>query len=213
MAYEAGVYAISGPVKKIGLTGSIATGKSTVTAILREEGFTVICADELARRVVEPGRVAFFEIVEEFGDEVVGSDGALDRKKLGAKVFSDRAARKRLEEIVHPQVSKEALFELEKAAKLKPDMPVIYDVPLLYEIGAEGDFDLVVVVHTEQKLQLERLMARDGLGREEALRRIATQMDIDEKAARADLVIYNTGTIAELEREAAKLAQAIKKPD
>lgn len=178
----------------IGLTGGIASGKSTVSAMLVELGAALVDADQIAREVVEPGMPALAEIARTFGEAVLNEDGTLNRKRLGQIVFADAAQRKRLEQIVHPairRIMRQRMAELEKA---DPGRLVVADVPLLFESGLEGMFERVMLVYVPPHVQLERLMARDGLTREQALERIAAQMPIERKRELADIVIDNSGT-------------------
>jgi dephospho-CoA kinase len=182
-----------GVMKIIGLTGGIASGKSMVASILEKMGATVIDADQLARRVVEPGTGPYKEIVEVFGKEIVRPDGAIDRKALGVIVFSDPDARKKLERITHPAIKKLAL-DLMEEERLKGTWIVVYVVPLLLEAGLASTVDEIWVVYADEGTQLERLMKRDLIGREEALRKMSAQMPMDEKIKFADKIIDNTGT-------------------
>lgn len=194
----------------LGLTGGISTGKSTAARFFEEAGVSVVDADQLARRVVEPGRPALEDIREGFGDAVLGPDGRLDRGVLGALVFQDPAARARLEAIVHPRVAAEAEREIQRLLTEMPGGVVVYDVPLLYETGASGRFDLVAVVYVPRAEQLRRLCARDGLAREDAERRLASQLDIEEKARRADAVLDNRGSREELRAQVLELIRRIR---
>lgn len=173
------------------LTGGIASGKSLVADQLAELGAVIIDADVLAREVVEPGQPALEEIRETFGDEVFGADGALDRSALGRLVFSDDAARQKLNQITHPRV-RERARELE--AQAPQGSVVVHVIPLLVEIGQAPDFPFVAVVDVPEELQLERLMARNGLSEEDAKARIASQVSRAERLAVADWVIDNSGT-------------------
>lgn len=184
----------------IGLTGGIASGKSTVSRILRSKGFKVVDADLLAREAVQVGTPALEEIRQAFGPGVITSAGELDRKRIGEIVFADATKRERLEAIIHPRVRELAA---KKRAELKASGETIafYDVPLLYEKNMESMFDKVVVVLAERSTQLSRLMKRDGLTVEEAERRVLSQMPIGEKAKRATAVIRNEGDPSQLEHE------------
>ena len=184
----------------IGLTGGIASGKSTAARILERLGVPVIDADRLSRDVVEPGAPAFAAIVEAFGAEVVGPDGTLDRAKLGAIVFNDPAARRRLEEITHPAIGARA-DELLARYRRDGEPVVIYMAPLLIEAGVTGRVDEIWVVYVDRETQAARLCGRDGITLKEALQRIESQMPMEEKAARGRLVIDNRGTQEELERQ------------
>jgi dephospho-CoA kinase len=191
-------------MRVVGLTGGIATGKSTFAAALRALGVPVVDADALARAAVARGSPGLAAAADAFGPEVIGPDGELDRKRVGALVFGDPAARARLEAIVHPEVR--ALFERERRHLTALGHPVaFYDVPLLYEARREGDVDLAVVVWAPRPVQLARLMTRDGLSQAEAEARLAAQLPVDEKAARADAVVVNDGDPGELPRKAKRL--------
>ncbi|MGH1562752.1 dephospho-CoA kinase [Mumia sp. DW29H23] len=187
---------------RVGLTGGIGAGKSAVTALLRDRGAVVVDADVLSREVVEPGTPGLAAVVERFGDQVLGPDGRLDRPALGALVFADAAARRDLEGIIHPLVRARAV-ELEAAAG--PDAVVVHDVPLLVETGQAGRYDVVVVVDAPVDVQIERLVSQRGMTRAEAESRIGAQASRDERLAAADVVIDNTGSLDDLEREVDRL--------
>ncbi|MDR7867920.1 MAG: dephospho-CoA kinase [Sporomusaceae bacterium] len=179
-------------MRVIGLTGGIASGKSTVSRILRELGARVIDADAIAREVVEPGRPALAEIVAWLGGDILLADGSLNRAKLGELVFADSAARAALESITHPRITaaaKEALA----AAEREGCAVAVLDVPLLYEAGWDRYVDEVWVVYVDAATQLSRLTARDSLTAPQAAARVAAQMSLEEKARRADIVIDNSG--------------------
>ena len=176
----------------VGLTGGIATGKSTFAALLRARGAPVLDADLLAREAVAKGSPGLADVVAAFGPEVLDAGGELDRKRMAARVFADPAAREALERIVHPRVRAAMAGEVARLAAAGAPL-AFYDVPLLYEAGREGDVDLVAVVWAPPEAQLERLAARDGMGRAAAEARLTAQLPIDEKAARADAVIANDG--------------------
>jgi dephospho-CoA kinase len=196
----------------IGLTGGIATGKSTAARYFAEAGVPVIDADVLSRRVVEPGRPALRDIRQEYGEGVIRPDGSLDRDALAARVFRDAKQRARLNEIVHPRVEKEAQREIEKVLDANPEALVVYDVPLLFEVGMAARFDLVALVYVPKAEQKSRLMARDGLSCDEAEARIASQMDIAEKARLADVVLDNQGTVERLRLQIESLIERIRAP-
>jgi dephospho-CoA kinase len=176
----------------VGLTGGIATGKSTVSETLRGLGAEVIDADQLARDVVAPGEPALAEIVREFGD-VRNADGSLDRKKLGAIVFNDTARRKRLEAITHPAIRERFVARVADLVARGYEGLVFFDAPVMIESGNYRNMDRLVVVFTDAATQRARLMARDGMAAGEATARIATQMPVVDKAKLADYVIDNTG--------------------
>ena len=177
----------------VGLTGGIATGKSTVSHMLRGLGAEIIDADLLAREVVEPGRPAWHEIVGEFGRDVVSPDGTLDRKKLGAIVFTDPERRKRLEAITHPAIRAAVQARLDELAARGFAGIVFYDAAILIEALGHKDVERMVVVITDEATQAARLRGRDGTDDAEGRRRIASQMPLAEKAKLADYVIDNSG--------------------
>ncbi|HET8724092.1 MAG TPA: dephospho-CoA kinase [Anaeromyxobacteraceae bacterium] len=197
-------------MRLVGLTGGIASGKSTFAAALRDLGAPVIDADRLARDAVRPGSPALAAIVREFGPGALLPDGALDRSGMAARVFSDPDARARLEAIVHPAVRAAFAAETARLAAAGHDV-AFYDVPLLYERGLDREVELVVVVHVPPALQRARLRARDGLGEAEAEARLAAQMPIDEKARRADVVVSNEGDVASLRARAAPLLADLRR--
>ena len=177
----------------VGLTGGIATGKSTVSHMLRGLGAEIIDADLLAREVVEPGRPAWHEIVGEFGRDVVSPDGTLDRKKLGAIVFADPERRKRLEAITHPAIRAAVQARLDELAARGFAGIVFYDAAILIEALGHKDMERLVVVITDEATQAARLRGRDGTDDAQGRRRIASQMPLAEKAKLADHVIDNSG--------------------
>ena len=184
---------------KVGLTGNIAAGKSTVARIWRSLDATVVDADVLSRQAVEPGTPALARIAEEWGDEVVEAGGGLDRAALRRIVFADPSARERLEAIVHPAVA-ELREDAYRAAAERGERAVVADIPLLFEAGLVDDFDAVVLVDAPEEVRLARLVGDRGMDPEEARRMIAAQMPSELKRARADFVISNTGTLMELDR-------------
>jgi dephospho-CoA kinase len=179
---------------RVGLTGGIASGKSMVAAELAARGAIVIDADVLAREVVEPGTPEIAAIINRFGEQVV-SDGRLDRARLAQIVFADPLARRDLERIVHPAVRARAA-ELEQAAAT--NAIVVHVIPLLVETGQQQDFDLVVTVDVDHETQIQRLMARNGFTRAEAESRIAAQASREDRKIAADVVVDNTGSLAQL---------------
>jgi dephospho-CoA kinase len=183
-------------VFRVGLTGGIASGKSTVADELARRGALVIDADRLAREVVDPGTPELAKVAERFPDTVV--DGRLDRAKLAAVVFADPQARGDLERIIHPAVRKRAA-ELEQSAP--PGSVVVHVIPLLVETGQESDFDLCVVVDVDHETQLSRLLARDGMTRAEAEARIGAQATREQRLAAADVVIDNSGSVTQLREQ------------
>lgn len=191
---------------RVGLTGGVASGKSTVSAMLRELGAVVIDADRLAREVVEPGTDGLAEIVAAFGPQVLTPDGELDRPAMGALVFADEVARRKLEAIVHPRV-RELGARME--AEAGPDAVVVHDIPLLAETGQAGKFDAIVVVDVPVELQVQRMVELRGLSRDEAKARIAAQASREERLAVATYVIDNTGTIEDLRDRVAEVFRSL----
>lgn len=180
----------------IGLTGGIASGKSTVARRLYEHGAVHLDADELARRVVAPGTPGLAAIVAEFGEGVLHADGSLDRAKLGELVFNDDAARARLNAIVHPAVRELSGRLIAKAEAENPDAVVVYDVPLLVEASVDHPFDLIVVTNAPRKTQVRRLVEERGLDLIQAEARVDAQVDNTRRLAIADIVIDTDGTLA-----------------
>lgn len=189
---------------KVGLTGNIASGKSSVAEVWRAFGATVVDADVLARRAVEPGTPALRRIVDAWGQEVLDASGALDRARLREIVFRDAAARQRLESIVHPAVGalREAEYEAARAAGANI---VVADIPLLFEAGLQDEFDVVVLVDAPAELRLRRIVENRGLSEEEARRMIEAQMPAEQKRGQADVVICNDGTQEQLRERAASV--------
>ncbi len=185
-------------MQRIGLTGGIAAGKSVVADRLRERGAVVVDHDLLAREAVAPGSVGLDQVVEAFGESVLGPDGSLDRSALGAVVFADTDARERLNGIVHPVVHRLAAEREAAAATADPDAVVVHDVPLLVETGQQSTFHVVVVVHAPAVLRVERLVRIRGLSREAAESRIQAQASDEERVAAADVVLDGSGSPDEL---------------
>ena len=199
----------SRPFLLVGLTGGIATGKSTVDAVLRELGAVIIDADVLAREVVEPGEPALTEIAAEFGPTVLGPDGRLDRKALGAIVFADPERRRTLEAMTHPRIRERFQQRLDTLTAEDFRGLVFFDAPVMIESGNYRNMDRMVVVVTDEATQIARLMARDGIDREEALQKMGSQMPLAEKAKLADYVIDNSGDRATTEAEVRRVHTAL----
>ncbi|NOY53980.1 MAG: dephospho-CoA kinase [Deltaproteobacteria bacterium] len=185
----------------IGLTGGIATGKSLVTDYLRDKGILVVDADQLARKMVEPGRPAWEKIRREFGREYLRKDQTLDRRKLGDLVFATPEKRRALERIIHPEVLNAARKIIHPLLDADPDRWIIFSVPLLFESGFDKITDRVAVVYVDEATQLQRLIMRDGLTKADALKRIRAQMPIEEKKNLADDLIDNSGAPDETRRQ------------
>ena len=182
---------------RVGLTGGIASGKSTVANELARRGAVIIDADELAREVVEPGTPGLAAVVRRFGEGVL-RDERLDRAALARIVFADPQARRDLEKIIHPEVRRRAA---EREGALPHTAVIVHVIPLLVETGQHGDFDLCVVVDVDRQTQLARLMARGPMSREEAESRIAAQATRELRLAAADIVIPNVGTLTDLTKQ------------
>lgn len=184
----------------IGLTGSIASGKSTVSSMLAKRGFPIVDADLVARIVVEKGKPTLDAIVETFGKEVLLPDQSLDRTTLGSIIFHDSAKRKQLNDIMHPAIRAEMLRQRDEWLA-NGAMTVIMDIPLLFESRLQHYVEKILVVSVTEEIQLKRLMERNELSEEEALARIRSQLPLSEKEKGADAVIYNNGSIEETEQQ------------
>ncbi|KAF7330999.1 hypothetical protein MVEN_02440100 [Mycena venus] len=192
----------------VGLTGGIATGKSSVSKLLKEKQIPVVDADILARQVVEPGTPALAKIVSFFGPEILQSDGTLDRKKLGSVIFNDETKRRKLNSIVHPAVRRAMLWGV-VMHWLRGSKYCILDVPLLIEGPMWKLVGTVVVVYCPADVQLERLMKRDNSSREDASSRLNSQLPIEEKVQYADRVIDNSGSLADLDAHVNSVIQSL----
>ncbi len=202
---------------RVGLTGGIASGKSLVAGYLKELGAQIIDWDAISKIVVEPGLPAWQDIVRYFGKGILQADRRIDRSKLGEAVFSDEEKRQKLNSFTHPHIMAEAKRQERAIVETKPNAVVVHDVPLLFEVGGGKTVDKTVVVYTTQENQVKRLMARDGMSREDALARINAQMPLADKVKHADFVIDNNGSmeetktqVQELYRELLTLARAGK---
>ncbi|WP_084709855.1 dephospho-CoA kinase [Nesterenkonia alba] len=187
-----------GRILSVGLTGGIGSGKSAVAQRLAEHGAIIIDADVLAREVVAPGTEGLAEVVETFGEKVLTAQGTLDRQALGRIVFDDDAARSRLNDIIHPRVRQESRARREAAPE---GSVVVEDIPLLVETGQAERFDVVVVVQAPYAERIRRLTESRGMSREEAEARIAAQATDAERAAVADVVLDNSGTLEDLHHQ------------
>lgn len=194
--------------KVIGLTGGIASGKSTISNIFKEVGWPVIDADQTARQVVMPGSLGLTQIVSRFGSQVLQPDGTLDRAALGSMVFDDPQNLSDLDQIEHPLIM--AAIDQQLAGFKKQGLPVVVlDVPLLFETGMDQECDLTVLAVVDRKTQLERLMKRDHCSKAAALKRINAQMPLEEKMRRADVTIDNNGSLAQTRLQVAKLVERV----
>ncbi len=194
-----------------GLTGGIASGKSTVSGFLSNAGARIIDADKIAREVVEPGAPAYDEIRSFFGKTILLPNGGIDRKRLGDIIFNNPDRKARLDAIVHPRVSEKSTQMITQIAAREPEAVVIMDIPLLLETGMERDLAEVIVVYVPETVQLERLMLRDGIGEAAATARIRSQMPIEEKRKRATIVIDNSGDLKDAQRSALAVFDRLQK--
>ena len=183
----------------IGLTGGIASGKSTVSNYLAELGAIIIDADKIAHEIMEKGKTAYWQVIEAFGREILAENGEIDRSRLGKIVFNNLEKKKILEEITHPQVIREMREKIEEYRA--ENKVIVLDIPLLFEAGLEFMVDEIWVVYVDRGTQLQRLIARDGLSYEEANKRIQAQMSLEKKRVLADFVINNKGNIEDLKRQ------------
>lgn len=193
----------------IGLTGGIASGKSTVSAMFKERAFTVIDADIEAKRAVEKGEPAYNEIVSHFGEEILLEDGEINRQKLGSFVFYNDEERMKLNSIVHPAV-RQRMTEQKDRAIAKGESLIVLDIPLLFESKLTYMVDYTVLVYVNREKQLQRLMERNGFDKEEANARIRSQMLLDEKVKLADFLIDNNGDLENTEKQLDELLLQLK---
>lgn len=199
----------------VGLTGGIASGKSTVASRLVERGAELVDADDVARDVMLPGTDAWREIVKAFGREILDDDGFIDRDEVARQVFNDPSKRATLNEITHPRITREIANRLEVLAPL--DSMVVVDVPLLVELGLHREdephgvpgYDAILVVAAQRDTQIERLAQHRGLDRKDAEARVAAQAPLEEKLAVADHVVWNEGSVAELRAETDRVADEL----
>lgn len=194
----------------VGLTGGVATGKTTVANMFRRCGAVVIDADELARQVVTPGKPAWRDIVRTFGKQILKPDRTINRHALGAIVFHDKKKLRRLERIIHPRVAREQARLTKQAARKDPKAVVVYDVPLLFEAGIDKRVDKIIVVTADRDTQVARLKKRNGLTRAEALRRIKSQMPMSKKRRFADYVVDGTTVPKHLEAHVSAILEDLR---
>ena len=196
--------------KVIGLTGSIASGKSTVSKMLSDLGYPIIDCDDINHRLLKKARSGYNAVLKEFGDEILDETGQIDRKKLGKMVFNDRTLKEKLNQILHPLIKKQVIEEIEL---YKPHDFVFLDCPLLYETDFHKLCDLSVVVYVNMDTQIRRLMDRDKVTFPEALKRIYAQMSLDEKLELADFVIDNCHSLGDLEWQIKQLLFRLERMD
>lgn len=192
-------------MRKIGITGGIATGKSTVTNYLRQKGYTVVDADEAARAVVAPMSLGIDKVIDAFGQQIVKGDGQLDRELLGKLIFKDEAKRDQLNQLLHPLIMD---WMDQQIAQAEAEI-VFVDVPLLYEVGYDKKVDQVWLVYVNRMIQLQRLMERNHLTEEEANQRIDSQWSLEDKKEKADVIIDNEGNLDALYRQIDQLLEAL----
>ena len=193
----------------VGLTGNVASGKSTVARIWAEAGVPVVSSDVLAREVVEPGTPGLEEVVEAFGEGVRASDGTLDRDALRRRVFRDPDQRRRLEGLLHPRITELREEWMARQTSAGAEL-VVAEIPLLFEVGRQGDCDLTVLVDAPEAVRLRRICQQRGLEEEEAYAIMSAQMDPQEKRRRADYVLDNTGSLDELRQGALELLAELR---
>jgi dephospho-CoA kinase len=195
----------------VGLTGGVASGKSLVSRIFKEEGATLIDADQIARELVQPQTPAWKELIILFGKEILQEDESIHRKKLAARIFSDPKQQEALNRILHPRIKEEIDRRLKEIGGRDPEAIVVIDAALLIETGNHREMDQVVVVTSTEAQQIERLRVRDGLSSEEARRIVSSQMGTEEKVKAAHFVLQNEGSLEETERRAKGIFQELKK--
>jgi dephospho-CoA kinase len=198
-------------VFRVGLTGGIATGKSVVAEVFREEGAFVLDTDVLGHELMEPGTPAYQEILERFGDAILAPDGRIERKKLGERVFGDERARLQLNAILHPRILAEAEQRVGRFARQNPGGIAVTQAALMAEAGAFGRFDRIVLTECDPSTQLRRLRARDGLGEEEALRRIGAQADSAARRRIAHIVLDTSGSLEETRARARQAFESLRR--
>ncbi|MGX0630753.1 dephospho-CoA kinase [Corynebacterium afermentans] len=198
-----------GPMKKVGLTGGIGSGKSTVARMLGGAGFAVVDADQVARDIMEPGSPVLEEVSAAFGADLIGDDGALDRGELARRAFATTEDTQRLNAITHPAIRAESERRF-AAAEEAGEQAVIYDMPLLVDLGLNQDMDLTVVVDVDKEERIRRLVDKRGLDEADARARMAQQIDDATRLAAADVVIDNNGPLDALEPQVAALIKKIK---
>jgi dephospho-CoA kinase len=195
----------------VGLTGGVASGKTAVSEVLKEEGAYIIDADQIARELVQPHGPAWNELVRTFGEKILQEDGSIDRKKLADWVFGDPNQRKLLNQILHPLITEEMDRRTREIGQKNPKAVVVIDAPLLIEVGYHRRVDKLMVVTSTEAEQIERLKVRDGINSEEALRILSSQMPVEEKVKLADFVIRNEGSLAEVRERAKEVFGELKK--
>jgi dephospho-CoA kinase len=197
----------------VGLTGGIASGKSTIADMFKREGAYIIDVDMISRDVVKPGRPAWQDAVHLFGKGVLNKDQTLNRKKVGDIVFADAGKRKKLEEIIHPKINAENLMKINEIAEKDNQAIVIIEIPLLVEADKQDTVDKIVLVYTSPHVQIERLMKRDGLSLEDAQKRLASQLPIENKKKYAHYIINNEETFEQIQKKVKEVFQDLKREE
>jgi len=195
----------------VGLTGGVASGKTAVSRVLKEEGAYIIDADQIARELVQPHKPAWKELIRAFGQEILQEDGSIHRKKLAEKVFADPKQRRLLNQILHPRIKEEMDRRTKTIGEKDPEAIVVIDAPLIVELGEHREMDKLIVVTTTQTQQIERLKDRNGTSPDEALRIVSSQMPVKEKLKFADYVIQNKGSLEETRKRAKEIFKDLKK--
>ncbi len=195
----------------VGLTGGVASGKTALSQVLKEEGAYIIDADQIARELVQPQQPAWNELVRTFGKEILQEDGSIHRKKLADKVFADPEKRKLLNKILHPRIKEEMDRRTREIGQKDPEAIVVIDAPLIVELGDHREMDKLIVVTSTQTQQIERLKERDGINPEEALRILSSQMPVEEKVKLADYVIRNEGSLEETKESVKEVFKELRK--
>lgn len=195
----------------VGLTGGVASGKTAVSQVLKEEGAYIIDADQIARELVQPHKPAWNELIKAFGQEILQEDGSIQRKKLADIVFVDPKQRKLLNQILHPRIKEEMDRRTKEIGEKDPQAIVVIDAPLMVELGDHREMDKLIVVTSTQTQQIERLKDRDRTNTKEALRIVSSQMPLEEKLKFADYVIRNEGSMEETKKRAKEVYQELKK--
>ena len=195
----------------VGLTGGVASGKTTVSEVLREEGATLIDADQIGRELVQPQTPAWQEVVRAFGNEILDRDGSIHRQKLASLIFSNPRQRSLLNRILHPRIKEEIGRRLKGIRETDPQAIVVIDSPLLIETGRHRDMDKVIVVVCTEAQQIERLKRRNQLSEEQARAMLSSQMSLEEKTTVADYVIGNEGSLEETRQKARNVFKELKR--
>lgn len=197
-------------MKRIAVTGGIATGKSIVCKFFGELGFPIISSDDIAREITKKGGKGYIEVVKAFGNGILTEKGEIDRKKLGEIVFSDPEKRKILEGILHPIIREESENRYREIERQNPCTKVIFEIPLLFEAAQEVRFDVIIVVYAPREVQIKRLMERDGFTYEYAMKRLVSQIDIEEKVKKAHYVIDNSKDLEYTKKQVLEIASILK---